>query len=218
MALFRPARCPSKTAAFVTPRRRRFAMAAAAGAIMLSAAAAHAAMLDPETCRKLKTEHDSMNASGLREMLAKGPDWAKSNLTKERMDQLKRFLTVEEDVRFRCPLGKARPELEAAESEAGATTALQPGEAAPGAPAPPASAAAKPARKPKPPAKAAASDAEAQGSGSPGPAAQKSAASSTRTAAKKNAPAAAVPAPAASDGTTATPDDANAEVSRKKPR
>ena len=61
-------------------------------------------------------------ASGIREMMAKGPEWAKSNLTKERMEQVRRYLSLEEDVRFRCPLGKARPELEAAESEAGATT------------------------------------------------------------------------------------------------
>ena len=62
------------------------------------------------------------------------------------MEQVRRYLALEEDVRFRCPLGKARPELEAAESEAGATTSLNADEAAPAAKAPPA---AKPARKTK---------------------------------------------------------------------
>ena len=119
----------------------------------LSSAAgpARAGMHDAETCRRIKTEHDSLGASGIREMLPKGPDWAKSNLTKERLDQARRFLALDEDMRFRCPLGKARPELEAAESEAGATTALQPNEQVPGSKSPsPTAAAGKTARKVKP--------------------------------------------------------------------
>lgn len=108
-----------------------------------------AGMLDAESCRRHKSEYDTLGASGIREMMAKGPDWAKTNLTKERIEQVRRYLALEEDVRFRCPLGKARPELEAAESEAGATTPLNADEAAPVAKAPPA-AQAKPARKSKP--------------------------------------------------------------------
>ena len=112
---------------------------------------ARAGMHDAESCRRIKTEHDSLGASGIREMLPKGPEWAKSNLTKERLEQIRRFLTLDEDMRFRCPLGKARPELEAAESEAGATTALQPNEQVPGSKPPsPTAVPAKTARKAKP--------------------------------------------------------------------
>jgi hypothetical protein len=117
-------------------------------AMMVTAASApvRAGMLDADSCRRHKTEYDTLGGSGIREMMAKGPDWAKANLTKERMEQVRRYLALEEDVRFRCPLGKARPELEAAENEAGATTPLNADETAPAAKAPPA---AKPARKSK---------------------------------------------------------------------
>ena len=141
---------------------------------------AHAAMHDAETCRRIKSEHDSLGTSGIREMKARGPEWAKTNLTKDRMEQIRRFIALEEDMRFRCPLGKARPELEAAENEAGSTTALQPGEQAPAAKAPPAAkGAAKskarvnaqatdtPVRKKPAAAEAAAKDAE-EGSAEPG--------------------------------------------------
>lgn len=128
--------------------RRRHAFAAAVLAVVgahLLVDPAGAGMLDQESCRRIKSEFDTLAASGLREIMAKGPDWAKSNVTKERMEQIRRYLALEEDVRFRCPLGKARPELEAAESEAGATTSVPSGETAPGTSAP----APKPARKTK---------------------------------------------------------------------
>ena len=200
--------CRRDTAPLSSVPHLRGLVAAAAGALALSVATANAAMHDSETCRRLKAEHDSMNASGLREIMAKGPDWAKSNLTKERLEQVKRFLSLEEDVRFRCPLGKARPELEAAESEAGATTALQPGETAGSAPAP---AGAKPARKAKPQAKAAGSDVETQGSGAPATAAPAKAA-----AKKQGTPG--VPRAAAADGASPAQDESAIEAGRKRPR
>ena len=120
------------------------------------ATGAQAGILDTESCRRNKAEHDTLGGSGLREMMAKGPEWGKANLTRERVEQIRRFLALEEDIRFRCPLGKARPELEAAESEAGSTTALQPNEQEPAAKALPA---AKPARKTKPPAREGSGDA-----------------------------------------------------------
>ena len=212
------ASCRSEIAIADTRRCNWLIAAVATSALTLSAAVANAAMHDAETCRKLKTEHDSMNASGLREMLAKGPDWAKSNLTKERMEQIKRFLALEEDVRFRCPLGKARPELEAAESEAGATTALQPGETAPNAPPAPTSATVKPARKAKPQAKAANSELEAQGNGPAGTAAapKPAVAVPAKAAAKKQPTSNA--APAAPDAGAALQEDGAADTMRKKPR
>jgi hypothetical protein len=127
-------------------RKARGASIAIFTAIVLASASTpgRAGILDAESCRRHKSEYDTLGASGIREMMAKGPEWAKANLTKERMEQVRRYLTLEEDVRFRCPLGKARPELEAAENEAGATTPLNADETAPAAKALPA---AKPARK-----------------------------------------------------------------------
>ena len=143
----RPAARPRRAAVWLGKLLLGMGCASLAPAVL----PAQAAMHDVETCRRIKTEHEALGASGIREMLPKGPEWAKSNLTKERLEQIRRFLTLDEDMRFRCPLGKARPELEAAESEAGATTALQPNEQVPGSKAPsPTAAAGKTARKAKP--------------------------------------------------------------------
>ena len=101
------------------------------GAGLVGGPSAHAGMHDAETCRRIKSEHDTLAGSGIREMMAKGPEWAKANLAADRMLQIRRYLALEEDVRFRCPLGKARPDLEAAENEAGSTTTLQPGDPTP---------------------------------------------------------------------------------------
>lgn len=106
-------------------------------AVLAGSQSARAGMHDVETCRRIKGEHEALAGSGIRDIMTKGPDWAKTNLTKERLEQVRRFLALEEDVRFRCPLGKARPELEAAENEAGSTTALQPGEPTPVPKSPP---------------------------------------------------------------------------------
>ena len=139
--------------------QRRLCRGAAVLSLLLLAATtpASAGMLDADSCRRFKSEYDALATSGIREIMSKGPDWAKTNLAKDRMEQVRRYLSLEEDVRFRCPLGKARPELEAAESEAGATT----DDTAPaGKPAPPA--ATKPPRKAKPSAAQTADTAKAQ--------------------------------------------------------
>jgi hypothetical protein len=127
-------------------------MASIIGASMLLGAnvpAVSAGILDAESCRRHKSEYDALANSGIRDVMTKGPEWAKTNLTKERMEQVRRYLALEEDVRFRCPLGKARPELEAAESEAGASTPLNADETAPAAKAPP-QPKSKPTQKSKP--------------------------------------------------------------------
>jgi hypothetical protein len=166
---------------------------------------AHAAMHDSETCRRIKAERDTLNGSGIREMMVKGPDWAKTNLTKERMEQIRRFIALEEDMRFRCPLGKARPELEQAESEAGATTALQPGEQAPASKAPPTT---KGTGKSKARAEAPASDTAAPAK-PPG---------ASKAAAKKKPDAAGVQPSGQVNEAEEGSADAGAEPARKKPR
>ena len=161
---------PSHAAGSTVRRRHAFRLFCTAAMLVLAISNARAGILDAETCRRLKSERDALEGAGLREIMTKGPDWAKTNLTKERMDQIRRFLTLEEDVRFRCPLGKARPELEAAESEAGSTTPLQPGETptntGTGTGTGETQATAKVARKPRQPSKPVHADTtEAQGSG-----------------------------------------------------
>jgi hypothetical protein len=108
--------------------------------------AALAVPLDKETCTKLKAEHLTLTQAGIKETMAKGPEWAASNLSAEQIGQIKRFLSLEEDIRFRCDVAKARPE---AAAKAGKRRRTAQG-AADAAPAPAAAAEGSvPAAKPK---------------------------------------------------------------------
>jgi hypothetical protein len=64
--------------------------------------AAAAAALDQEACARLKTELLQLELAGVRVSMAKGPEWAKTNLATDKLDQIKRLLEVEEQILFRC--------------------------------------------------------------------------------------------------------------------
>lgn len=61
------------------------------------------AALDPESCARLKTEQETLEKAGLKEIAAKGPDWAKANLAAEKINEIKRWIEVDEQLLFRCP-------------------------------------------------------------------------------------------------------------------
>lgn len=71
-------------------------------ALCLAAPGAGAAPLTPAECKTLKSEHESLLAAGAKTDMAKGPDWAKKNLTADRLDKIARLITVEEKLSFRC--------------------------------------------------------------------------------------------------------------------
>ena len=73
-------------------------MALLAGSLV----AALAAKLDKTACNELGTELAGMVASGMRDDMGRGPDWARSNLPPERLRSIKRMLEVEEQLEFRC--------------------------------------------------------------------------------------------------------------------
>jgi hypothetical protein len=79
---------------------RRFL--AAAGLIALMWAGARAAPLDAATCGLLKGEQAQLEHSGVRDSMAKGPEWAKAKLPPERLEQIKRLMYLDEQVLFRC--------------------------------------------------------------------------------------------------------------------
>jgi hypothetical protein len=64
--------------------------------------AAVAAALEQEACARLKTELLQLELAGVRISMAKGPEWAKTNLATDKLDQIKRLLEVEEQILFRC--------------------------------------------------------------------------------------------------------------------
>jgi hypothetical protein len=74
-------------------------------AIAGSAFELHAKPLDKEVCKGLEAEKKSLIASGVVKQMAKGALWAKENLSSAQLELVKRYITVDEELTFRC--GKA---------------------------------------------------------------------------------------------------------------
>ena len=58
--------------------------------------------LDKESCVKLEAERKALFDSEMREALERGPDWVKENLAEEKIERVRHFLGVEEQIQFRC--------------------------------------------------------------------------------------------------------------------
>ena len=85
-------------------------------------AAALAAKLDKSACAILASELSSVLATGVKAEMERGPEWAKANMSPERLQSALRLLEIEDQLEFRCGgRGKAtaKPEQTAAP---GATT------------------------------------------------------------------------------------------------
>ncbi len=74
-------------------------------AIAGSAVELHAKPLDKEACKGLEAEKKSLIASGVAKQMAHGALWAKENLSSVQLEQVKRYIAVDEQLEFRC--GKA---------------------------------------------------------------------------------------------------------------
>lgn len=64
--------------------------------------AAEAAPLEPEACSALKTELQGLLSAGAKSDMDRGPEWAKANLTPDKMAKIERLIAVEEQLSFRC--------------------------------------------------------------------------------------------------------------------
>ena len=83
--------------------RRAFlplALCVAAGIAAL--ADVHATPLDQDACAKLKVERETLEQAGVRNNMAKGPQWAKANLPADKLDQIQRLIELEGQLLFRC--------------------------------------------------------------------------------------------------------------------
>jgi hypothetical protein len=84
--------------------RRRLARAGAT--LLLGLAGAHSGVkadpLDKDACLRLQAEKQAMLVLGVDKEFAKGPDWAKANLGQSELNLLKRYLAVDEQLKFRC--------------------------------------------------------------------------------------------------------------------
>lgn len=101
------------------------------------AATATASPLEPQACATLKTEHEKLVASGAQSDMDRGPDWAKTNLKPEKLQQVERLIALKEQLSFRCGVMlTARPNVkelppepkEGAPKENGAKQTANPGD------------------------------------------------------------------------------------------
>lgn len=103
-------------------------------ALTLAAGPAASAPLDPQACKDLNTERDAMVGAGLKSDMDRGPEWAKANLAPDRLKQIERLISVEEQLSFRCgQLVTASPQIKEPpkppeEKAAAAPGAKQPGD------------------------------------------------------------------------------------------
>ena len=75
----------------------------AACAATLLGAGARAEPLDPEACKTLKSERQSLLTGEVKAALASGPDWVKDHLhSADQIEQVRQYLQVEAKVAFRC--------------------------------------------------------------------------------------------------------------------
>lgn len=63
---------------------------------------ARAAPLDAATCGLLRGEQAQLEQSGVRESMAKGPEWAKARLPADKLEQIRRLIHLDEQILFRC--------------------------------------------------------------------------------------------------------------------
>ncbi len=71
-------------------------------ALPFSAPAAFAEPLDKESCTRLSAESKGLLTKDMRAALEHGPDWVKRNLNPDAIEKVRHFLSVEEQIQFRC--------------------------------------------------------------------------------------------------------------------
>jgi hypothetical protein len=64
--------------------------------------AAVAAPLEEAACAGLKSERETLVGKGVPGDMARGPEWGKSNLSPERLQEIERMIEVDEQLTFRC--------------------------------------------------------------------------------------------------------------------
>jgi hypothetical protein len=71
-------------------------------AALLAGELAIAEPLDKEACANLQIERKKLLTRDMQAALDQGPDWVKDHLTDEAIDRVRHFLSVEEQIQFRC--------------------------------------------------------------------------------------------------------------------
>jgi hypothetical protein len=125
-------------------------------AVLAIASPAMAERLDKPACDALRSEEDGLVQAGIKTDMEKGAEWAKANLSAERLNQIARFIELGEQIAFRCREIKAPPPTKTAKPTAAPGTDKAGAQAGTAAPAGAAAAAGKTnVKKVKPAAQAA---------------------------------------------------------------
>jgi hypothetical protein len=75
--------------------------------------------IDSDNCAALRLEQIKFRQSGILDDMSKGPEWAKANLSADRLREIEHYVQLDEQVKFGCRDAKLSPEAERA-SEAAA--------------------------------------------------------------------------------------------------
>jgi len=103
-------------------------MLAVLASIVAGYGPAAAVPLDASTCEQLQVRLDTLRSEGAADDMARGPEWARANLSPERLQRIGALLEAEEQLNFRCGLAKATITLPTA-VEGGEEEIPGPGEA-----------------------------------------------------------------------------------------
>jgi hypothetical protein len=91
-------------------------------------APALATKLDDITCDALKLERTRIETDAIKSDMEKGPEWAKGNLSSDRLKEIEQLIGLQETIAFRCPLPKPLP-VDPNDPNAAAAAQVKPGDA-----------------------------------------------------------------------------------------
>jgi hypothetical protein len=96
----------------------RCVIALAALAVPAATALATDPKIDADTCTQLRLEQIKFRQTGIVDDIQKGPEWAKANLTPDRLREVEHYMALDEQVKFGCRDAKLSPEAEKASEAA----------------------------------------------------------------------------------------------------
>lgn len=102
---------------------RRYAIVLAALVALPAGAHATQPKIDDGTCTQLRLEQAKFRQSGILNDMSKGPEWAKANLSADRLREVEHYIQLDEQVEFGCRDAKLSADAEKA-SKAGARIEL----------------------------------------------------------------------------------------------
>ena len=102
----------------LTVERYIVAVALGASAVLATSARATDPKIDADTCTQLRLEQIKFRQSGIVDDMQKGPEWAKANLTPDRLREVEHYMALDEQVKFGCRDAKLSPEAEKASEAA----------------------------------------------------------------------------------------------------